>query len=284
MAFTTAQVAAYLRDQNITDPAAQHAAAQMFGVTPQQLTEAQTLLRGSDKSAMDAVSNQYKADIAANPQQGVLNDAWVAQQSVAKPWDRLAELNRINDVRNPDSGTNNFTPEQIAAYLRDQQVAPADYTKTANMFGVNQHDLTGATNLMAFNDPGIQQASDAYKTAIAADPRQGALNDAWVAAQAARNPVQQQAELDRINTMRNSVVNPAVNPIVAGTSTYNPTAKPAPLPTPSGLPNTFQTPVLDALYAQQRQNMTSTAPTFNFQQKMQAGGSVGALHRAIRGY
>ena len=280
MAFTTAQVAAYLRDQNITDPTAQRATAQMFGVTPQQLTEAQTMLRGSDQTAVNTVSNQYKADIAANPQQGALNNAWVAQQSAAKAPAQLAELNRINDVRNPDSGTNNFTPEQIAAYIRDQQVGSADYNKTASMFGVTQHDLTDATNLLAFNSPGIQQASDAYKTAIAADPRQGALNDAWVAAQTARTPAQQQEELGRITAVRN----PVVNPVVTGTSTYNPTARPAPLPAPSGLPNTFQTPVLDALYSQQRQNMTSAAPTFNFQQKMQAGGSVGALHRAIRGY
>jgi hypothetical protein len=169
------------------------------------------------------------------------------------------------------------------------------------MFGVNQHDLTDATNLLAFNSPGIQQASDAYKTAIAADPRQGALNDAWVAAQTARTPVQQQEELGRITAVRN----PVVNPVITGTSTYNPTARPAPLPAPSGLPNTFQTPVLDALYSQQRQNMTSPAPVFNFQAKQndqrynptysdvtskgvsaayKAGGSVGALHRAIRGY
>ena len=55
-------------------------------------------------------------------------------------------------------------------------------------------------------------------------------------------------------------------------------------------PTSFNTPVLNALYAQQQQNMTSAAPSFNFQAKpassiaLKSGGRVeGALTRVIKG-
>jgi len=55
----------------------------------------------------------------------------------------------------------------------------------------------------------------------------------------------------------------------------------------SSAPTSFNTPMLNALYAQQQQNMTSTAPSFNFQAKPQPlkrGGRVeGALTRVIKG-
>ena len=48
-------------------------------------------------------------------------------------------------------------------------------------------------------------------------------------------------------------------------------------------PPAFNTPVLDALYANQQQRMLSPAPTFNFQQKLKRGGPVrGALTRVIK--
>lgn len=40
---------------------------------------------------------------------------------------------------------------------------------------------------------------------------------------------------------------------------------------------TFQTPVLDALYAQQQQNMSAPMPTFDFQKKYRKGGVVSPL-------
>lgn len=55
-------------------------------------------------------------------------------------------------------------------------------------------------------------------------------------------------------------------------------------------PTSFNTPVLNALYAQQQQNMTSATPSFNFQAKpassiaLKSGGRVeGALTRVIKG-
>lgn len=57
-------------------------------------------------------------------------------------------------------------------------------------------------------------------------------------------------------------------------------------------PTSFNTPVLNALYSQQQQNMTSAAPSFNFQAKpastivqgLKSGGRVeGALTRVIKG-
>lgn len=65
-AFTNEQVAAYIRDQGLTDAQAQQA-ANALGVSSSQLAAAQALLKSGNLSGVDAASQAYAQQVAANP-------------------------------------------------------------------------------------------------------------------------------------------------------------------------------------------------------------------------
>jgi hypothetical protein len=300
--FTAAQVAAYIRDQKIA-PTDYAKTAAMFGIDPALLSAGVTLLNSGSSTVNDA-SNAYAHIVGDDPSKGVRNNAWVAGQTAKTPAEQQAELDRIAGVK-ATTNPGKFDAMHVAAFLKDQNIKAADYGKFANMFGIDAGLLSDGVSLLDSNNPGVTSVSDLYKATIAGT-NQGALNDAWVASQAARNPTGQAQELfgisgvktggagtynpgtgtglTRVPTTTDPIINPTVGPL---------TTKTAPLPAPSTAANSFDTPVLNALYTQQRQNMTSQAPTFNFQNGAQQttnsptfkrGGRVGGLTRAIKGY
>jgi hypothetical protein len=69
-----------------------------------------------------------------------------------------------------------FTPAQVAAYFRDQNVPPADYAMVASVFGVDAATLQQGVILLGASDPSVQAASNAY--AASASTAQDAANQA----------------------------------------------------------------------------------------------------------
>lgn len=65
-----------------------------------------------------------------------------------------------------------FTDAQVAAYIRDNNLTPAQAQIAAASFGVGADQLARATNLLNAGDPSIQRASQAYQEAA----RQELLN------------------------------------------------------------------------------------------------------------
>lgn len=82
--FTDAQVAAYLRDNKITNPTQINQVAAQFGVGADQITRAQGLLKSNDPSVKVA-SDAYAAAIKENPQLGIQNYAATSQPTPNRP-------------------------------------------------------------------------------------------------------------------------------------------------------------------------------------------------------
>lgn len=78
--FTDAQVAAYLRDNAFSNPAQVNQAITMFGIEPDQLSRASTLLAKNDPS-VNAATQAYAEAIAANPAQAAENAAAIARST-----------------------------------------------------------------------------------------------------------------------------------------------------------------------------------------------------------
>lgn len=124
MAFTTEQVAAYIRDQNLTTKAQLDEAAKVFGVSAAQMNMAKLLLSSGNTSGVDSASNAYAA--AVTPAQEAQNLAFY--NPAAHSGTAVAPLNTaynagfsgisvpeaINSIANSNPGQY-LTQEQITA-------------------------------------------------------------------------------------------------------------------------------------------------------------------------
>ena len=86
--FTTEQVAAYIHDQNLKTPAELAKAAEVFGITPSQMSDALQILASKTPGATAgarAASEAYGSAIEAAPKLDVENTDWLATQGI-KPY------------------------------------------------------------------------------------------------------------------------------------------------------------------------------------------------------
>ena len=175
--FTTAQVAAYIRDQGLDTPAELQQAADVFDIPPTQMAAAQELLESTDTTAVDDASNAYQQAITDNPAQGVANDAFVESQGLP------ALAAQQEEILAPVTPT--FTTAQVAAYIRDQQIdTPKELAKAAEVFDISPEQVKAAQDLLASSDvSSVNKASYDYAKAVEASPAQGVANDAFVESQ-----------------------------------------------------------------------------------------------------
>jgi 2-hydroxychromene-2-carboxylate isomerase len=86
--FTTEQVAAYIHDQNLKTPEELTKAAEVFGITPSQMSDALQILASKTPGATAgarAASEAYGSAIKAAPKLDVENTDWLATQGI-KPY------------------------------------------------------------------------------------------------------------------------------------------------------------------------------------------------------
>lgn len=96
--FTDAQVAAYMRDNNLTGGAA-FQAANVFGVTEDQLARAQALMQNDPTGSIQAASDAYAASVAGRDDLIAQNQAFYDPTTgTGIGWDRMSELDRTQSV------------------------------------------------------------------------------------------------------------------------------------------------------------------------------------------
>ena len=118
--FSDQQVAAYIRDQNLSSPAEISAAGTAFGVSPEQLTRAQGLFSTpTGLAGVNAASQNYLTKVQANPALEAQNAAWSSQQAGLTPI------------------SSSFSP--MASFLQTNPTPTAAQLTTAeNQFGIGQ--------------------------------------------------------------------------------------------------------------------------------------------------
>jgi len=118
--FSDQQVAAYIRDQNLSSPAEISAAGTAFGVSPEQLTRAQGLFSTpTGLAGVNTASQDYMTKVQANPALEAQNAAWSSQQAGLTPI------------------SSSFSP--MASFLQTNPTPTAAQLTTAeNQFGIGQ--------------------------------------------------------------------------------------------------------------------------------------------------
>ena len=111
MAFTDAQVAAYLRDNNINTPAGIAQVKSIFGLDDTQISRAQSLLQSGDASVSQA-SQDYQTAVSANPELDAQNRAFydpTKQSGTAlQPKTPTAPTPSTFGVQNPNQFLQNY--------------------------------------------------------------------------------------------------------------------------------------------------------------------------------
>lgn len=77
----------------------------------------------------------------------------------------------------------NFTDAQVAAYFRDNKLDDAGIQKAAGVFGLSENQISSARGLLSSGASSVNDASNAYAAAVAANPSADADNKAFYNAQ-----------------------------------------------------------------------------------------------------
>ena len=181
--FTDAQVAAYLRDNAFSNPAQVNQAITMFGIEPDQLSRASTLLAKNDPS-VNAATQAYAAAIKANPAAVAENAAAIARSTAytSTPGVETLSVPRVTEAVNRAFQAGSLTNAEYSQIVNSLSKAtnPADIR---NILATPQGSVvidavygqqTGEANdlntalsearlrqaALSAQDPGYYQASD----------------------------------------------------------------------------------------------------------------------------
>ena len=208
MAYSTEQVAAAIEAsvaQGFSVDQAVQGATQNYGVPAEQAQAAAAMYSGGGGGGGGSAapsggggggqtySTAQIADaIAASVAQGftVAQAVQGATQNYGVPAAQAQEAAALYSSGGATTqGSSRFSDAQVAAYLRDNKItSPTEIQQVATQFGIGGTQLSRAQQLLARNDPSIQQATDAYKAAIAANPQQAIANAAFTSKEAPNRP------------------------------------------------------------------------------------------------
>ena len=181
--FTDAQVAAYLRDNAFSNPAQVNQAITMFGIEPDQLSRASTLLAKNDPS-VNAATQAYAAAIAANPAQAAENAAAIARSTAytSTPGVETLSVPRVTEAVNRAFQAGSLTRSEYSnivnslskatnpADVRNILATPQGSVVIDSIYGQQTGEDDNLTKALAearqrqavlsAQDPGYYQASD----------------------------------------------------------------------------------------------------------------------------
>lgn len=181
--FTDAQVAAYLRDNAFSNPAQVNQAITMFGIEPDQLSRASTLLAKNDPS-VNAATQAYAAAIAANPSAVAENAAAVARATsyTSTPGIETLSVPRVTEAVNRAFQAGSLTNAEYSqivnslskatnpADIRNILATPQGSVVIDSIYGQQTGEDDSLTKALAearqrqavlsAQDPGYYQASD----------------------------------------------------------------------------------------------------------------------------
>ena len=171
--FTNEQIAAYIRDNNVSTPEQFTALQTAAGITADQVSGARNLLTSGNLSGVNQASADYARAVENRPDLLAQNNAYAASFG-------LPTLSHEVDT---SAVRNQFGTDQIAAYMHDQGVtSQEDIDRLQRETGFTNAQIAAAQGVLTSgNTAGARAASKAYADAIAASPSQGLANEALMA-------------------------------------------------------------------------------------------------------
>lgn len=98
-----------------------------------------------------------------------------------------------------------FTDAQVAAYIRDNKLDDAGIAKAANVFGLSSEQINSSKGLLSSGASSVNDASNAYKSAITASPNLDKQNRAFYDAQTGTGYGVKQTLAQQINNAQQSI-------------------------------------------------------------------------------